>query len=230
MPKKSNNPNNASNHNRRKGDRRKNPNGTPPPGTVIDRRLGLEQRDFNSPTSDVDPSTKPSNGKLVSSKKSTKSNPEATGLERKRGRGRRLSEFTKSAEEGEMTPEQFLFLMAIDAFKKGNDRMFPTWTDVLEVIRLLGYRKTMPSELNLTNAEDWREPHNTPSNVRPDRWAERFTTAETTAISDAPANKGPKTEADLTDEALDAFEAAFGDDDSALSEFNDYDDDFSEAA
>ncbi len=229
MPKKSNEPNNASNHNRRQGDRRKNPNGTPPPGTVIDRRLGLEQRDVNSPTSDVD-STKPSNGKLVSSKKSTKSNPEATGLERKRGRGRRLSEFTKSAEEGEMTPEQFLFLMAIDAFKKGNDRMFPTWTDVLEVIRLLGYRKTMPSELNLTNAEDWREPHNTPSNVRPDRWAERFTTAETTAISAAPANQGPKSEQELTDEALDAFEAAFGDNDSALSEFNDYDDDFSEAA
>jgi hypothetical protein len=224
MTNKSDNPNSSNQPSRRTGDRRKNRNGTPPPGTVIDRRLGLEQRDFNSPSDDSAPT---SNGKLVSSKKSKKSQPEATGLERKRGRGRRLSEFTKSAEEGEMTPEQFLFLMAIDAFKKGNDRMFPTWTDVLEVIRLLGYRKTMQSELNLSNAEDWREPHNTPSNVRPDRWAERFTTAETTAISDAPANKGPKTEADLTDEALEAFEAAFGDDDSA---FNDFDDDFSEAA
>ncbi len=228
----SNQPNNSSNNqNRRKGDRRKNPNGTPPPGTVIDRRLGLEQRDFNSPSSDsAEQSNKPSNGKLVSSKKSTKSQPEATGLERKRGRGRRLSEFTKSAEEGEMTPEQFLFLMAIDAFKKGNDRMFPTWTDVLEVIRLLGYRKTMPSELNLTNAEDWREAPDTPSNVRPDRWAERFTTAETTAISAAPANRGPKSESELTDEALEAFEAAFGDDDSAFDDFNEDFDDFSEAA
>jgi hypothetical protein len=222
--------NQSNNQNRRQGDRRKNPNGTPPPGTVIDRRLGLEQRAFNSPTSDVDSSTKPSNGKLVSSKKSSKSQPEATGLERKRGRGRRLSEFTKSAEEGEMTPEQFLFLMAIDAFKKGNDRMFPTWTDVLEVIRLLGYRKTMPSELNLTNAEDWREAPDTPSNVRPDRWAERFTTAETTAISAAPANRGPKSESELTDEALEAFEAAFGDDDSAFDDFNEDYDDFSEAA
>ena len=44
--------------------------------------------------------------------------------------------------------------------------MFPTWTDVLEVVRLLGYRKTMSSELSLNNAEDWREPANAPSGVR----------------------------------------------------------------
>src|SRR5690349_6444762 len=62
-----------------------------------------------------------------------------TGLERRRGPGRRRSDFAKAAEEGEMTAEQFLFVMAIDAFKRANGRMFPTWTDVLEVIRLLGY-------------------------------------------------------------------------------------------
>ncbi len=65
-----------------------------------------------------------------------------------------------------MTQEQFLFLMAIDAFKKSNDRMYPTWTDVLEVVRLLGYRKTMPSELSLRNAEDWRESADGPANTR----------------------------------------------------------------
>ena len=212
---------------RRTGDRRKNRNGTPPPGTVIDRRLGLEPRETGSPSNDWDATKKSNNGKVVSSKKALKQQGEATGLERKRGRGRRLSEFTKSAEEGEMTTEQFLFLMAIDAFKKGNDRMFPTWTDVLEVIRLLGYRKTMASELNLNNAEDWCEAPDTPANVRPDRWAERFTSAETSAISGAPANRGPKSEKELTDEALEAFEAAFGDDDSA---FDDFDEDFTEAA
>ena len=53
----------------------------------------------------------------------------------------------KSADEGEMTQEQFLFIMAIDAFKRVNGKTFPTWTDVLEVIRKLGYRKTMSSEL-----------------------------------------------------------------------------------
>jgi hypothetical protein len=93
-------------------------------------------------------------------------------LERRRGPGRRLSDFSRSAEEGNLTKEQFLFVMAIEAFKKANGRVFPTWTDVLEVMRLLGYRKTMPMEMNLSSAEDWQEPYNAPSNVRPPRWAE----------------------------------------------------------
>lgn len=118
-------------------------------GSVVDRRLGIDRRDVSSESS-------------------------VTGLERRRGRGRRRSDFTRSAEEGEMTPEQFLFLMAIDAFKKSNSRAFPTWSDVLEVVRLLGYRKTMPSEISLNNAEDWREAHDSPSGVRPDGWERRF--------------------------------------------------------
>ena len=40
-----------------------------------------------------------------------------------------------------MTDEQFEFLMAIDCYKKVNQRPFPTWTEVLEVIKALGYRK-----------------------------------------------------------------------------------------
>ncbi|GDX98214.1 hypothetical protein LBMAG48_06180 [Phycisphaerae bacterium] len=113
---------------------------------VLDRRSGIDRRDFE--TGDL------------------------SGLERRRGPGRRLSDFSRSAEEGNLTKEQFLFVMAIEAFKKANGRVFPTWTDVLEVMRLLGYRKTMPMEMNLSSAEDWQEPYNAPSNVRPPRWAE----------------------------------------------------------
>ncbi|MGD9789804.1 MAG: hypothetical protein AB7Q00_03950 [Phycisphaerales bacterium] len=116
-------------------------------GTVIDRRTGLDRRLLGTGTN--------------------------TDFDRRRGPGRRLSDFTRSAEEGEMTKEQFLFLVAIDEFKKANAKSFPTWTDVLEVIRLLGYRKTMPSEITFGRAEDWREPSDAPSAVRPDRWAER---------------------------------------------------------
>ncbi len=94
------------------------------------------------------------------------SQDDETGLERRRGPGRRRSDFTKAAEEGEMTPEQFLFVMAIEAFKQANDKIFPSWTDVLEVIRLLGYRKTCSSELNLRNAEDWTERPDAGSGVR----------------------------------------------------------------
>lgn len=101
-----------------------------------------------------------------------------TGLERRRGPGRRLSDFMKAAEEGEMTPEQFLFLMAIESFKRANGVMYPSWTDVLEVVRLLGYRKTMPCELRLPAAEDWNEPANGPSNVRTERQLQRQREAE----------------------------------------------------
>lgn len=96
-----------------------------------------------------------------------------SGLERRRGPGRRLSDFVKAAEEGEMNREQFLFLVAIDDFKKANGKMYPSWTDVLEIVRLLGYRKTMPSELRLRSAEDWREAPDAPANVRTDRQLER---------------------------------------------------------
>jgi len=63
------------------------------------------------------------------------------GLDRRRGPGRRRSDERKSAEEGQMSDEQFEFLMAIDEYKRKNTRPFPTWTEILEVIKTLGYRK-----------------------------------------------------------------------------------------
>lgn len=119
-------------------------------GSVVDRRLGLDRREIAARLG----------------RQGVERGEEGTGLERRRGPGRRRTDFSKAAEEGEMTSEQFLFVMAIDAFKKANGKMFPTWTDVLEVVRLLGYRKTMSSELSLNNAEDWREPADAPSGVR----------------------------------------------------------------
>jgi len=63
------------------------------------------------------------------------------GLDRRRGPGRRRSDDRRAAEEGHMSDEQFQFLMAIDEYKKANNRPFPTWTEVLEIIKALGYRK-----------------------------------------------------------------------------------------
>ena len=64
-----------------------------------------------------------------------------TGLDRRRGPGRRRTEARRSAEEGEMTAEQFEFLQAINEYKQVNKRPFPTWTEVLDVMKALGYRK-----------------------------------------------------------------------------------------
>ncbi|MFB0525301.1 MAG: hypothetical protein ACETVZ_07145 [Phycisphaerae bacterium] len=63
------------------------------------------------------------------------------GLDLRRGPGRRLTVARKSAEEGQMSDEQFEFLMAIQEYKSKNAKPFPTWTEVLEVIKALGYRK-----------------------------------------------------------------------------------------
>ena len=75
---------------------------------VVDRRTGLNRRvlDIGSPT----------------------------GLERRRGPGRRRSDDRRSAEEGEMTDEQFEFVMAVDTYKRLNNRPFPSWTELLEVV------------------------------------------------------------------------------------------------
>ena len=63
------------------------------------------------------------------------------GLERRRGPGRRRSDSRRSAEEGELNSEQFEFVMAMDEYKRVNKKPFPSWTEVLEVIKYLGYRK-----------------------------------------------------------------------------------------
>lgn len=71
------------------------------------------------------------------------------GLNRRRGPGRRRTEDRKAAEEGQMTNEQFDFLMAVDQYKKLNNRPFPTWTEVLELIKALGYRRVAePCSIN----------------------------------------------------------------------------------
>ena len=69
-----------------------------------------------------------------------------SGFDRRRGPGVRLSEERKAAEQGQMSQEQFEFLMAIDEYKRKNDRPFPTWTEVLDVIKTMGYRKVANSE------------------------------------------------------------------------------------
>lgn len=80
------------------------------------------------------------------------------GLDRRRGPGRRLTDERKSAEEGQMSDEQFEFLMAIDEYKRKNTRPFPTWTEVLEVIKALGYRKVAePHSLAKTKKDSKKE-------------------------------------------------------------------------
>jgi hypothetical protein len=46
--------------------------------------------------------------------------------------------------EREYSDEEISFMQAMDAYKRKNGRMFPTCSEILEVIRELGYVKTAP--------------------------------------------------------------------------------------
>ena len=64
-----------------------------------------------------------------------------SGLERRRGPGRRRGDIRRAAEEGEITGDLLEFVMAIDEYKRVNKKPFPSWSEVFEVIKYLGYRK-----------------------------------------------------------------------------------------
>jgi hypothetical protein len=112
--------------------------------SVVDRRSGLERRVKSREESGYDGPERRKNADRRLD----------TGLERRRGPGRRRSDVRKAAEEGEMTAEQFEFVMAIETYKKVNKKMFPTWTEVLEVITQLGYRKVHARKIKLDNVPE----------------------------------------------------------------------------
>jgi hypothetical protein len=48
--------------------------------------------------------------------------------------------------ERDYTPDEVEFMSAMDDYKRASGRMFPTCSEVLEVIRNLGYAKLSPGE------------------------------------------------------------------------------------
>lgn len=57
--------------------------------------------------------------------------------------------------ERDYTGDEIEFMQAMDAYKRSSGRMFPTCSEVLEVIRALGYEKPLPDFLT---SEDTIEP------------------------------------------------------------------------
>ncbi|MCF7957238.1 MAG: hypothetical protein K9M57_02185 [Phycisphaerae bacterium] len=77
--------------------------------------------------------------------------PQEGDWDRRRGPGRRRSDDRKSAEEGEMNDDQFELIKAIGEYKRINKRAFPSYTEILEIVKALGYRKVAePKPLNTT--------------------------------------------------------------------------------
>ncbi|MFO1052043.1 MAG: hypothetical protein U1F36_07500 [Planctomycetota bacterium] len=44
--------------------------------------------------------------------------------------------------EHDLGPDELEFIAALDTYKKANGRPFPSWSEVLHVLRSLGYRKS----------------------------------------------------------------------------------------
>lgn len=49
--------------------------------------------------------------------------------------------FQKRVEEGDLTLEEIEFVRAIDRYKQKFNRTFPTWSEVLAIVKELGYTK-----------------------------------------------------------------------------------------
>ena len=73
-------------------------------------------------------------------------------MDRRRGPGRRRGEVRRAAEEGEITGELLEFIMAIDEYKRINERPFPSWSEVFEIIQYLGYRKVEEKASHINTA------------------------------------------------------------------------------
>jgi hypothetical protein len=110
----------------------------------IDRRVGLDRRILVPGDS----------GYTGTERRSEENRRADTGLERRRGPGRRRPDERRTAEEGEMNTEQFEFVMAIETYKKVNHRLYPTWTEILEIVQQLGYRKTSHRNIELDNVPE----------------------------------------------------------------------------
>jgi hypothetical protein len=70
--------------------------------------------------------------------------PEKRISERRKVERRKLIDPTTC--ERDYSLDEVEFMRAMDEYKRKNGRMFPTWSEVLEVVRGLGYAKTTVEE------------------------------------------------------------------------------------
>ena len=64
-----------------------------------------------------------------------------SGTDRREERGERRRQIDPTTCERDYTNDEIEFMKAMDQYKRDNRRPFPTWSEVLEVMRALGYRK-----------------------------------------------------------------------------------------
>jgi hypothetical protein len=63
-----------------------------------------------------------------------------SGKDRRAELGERRRQVDPTTCEKEYSDDEIAFMKAMEQYKRANRRPFPTWSEVLEVIRALGYR------------------------------------------------------------------------------------------
>ena len=81
----------------------------------------------------------------VNDRRSFPSQAKPDGVERRTGESRRKTlrrrEIDPTTCERDYSQDEVEFMSAMDNYKRRSGRPFPTWSEVLEVVRSLGYRK-----------------------------------------------------------------------------------------
>jgi hypothetical protein len=67
--------------------------------------------------------------------------PVAMEHRKRERRGERRRQVDPTTCERDYTDDEISFMKAMDQYKRDNRRPFPTWSEVLEVLRALGYRR-----------------------------------------------------------------------------------------
>jgi len=52
-----------------------------------------------------------------------------------------VSTFEENHPGADVTPEEFVFLKAVERFQRRTRRRYPSWREILSILRSLGYRK-----------------------------------------------------------------------------------------
>ena len=102
--------------------------------TVADQEVQIDRRRKDR---------RPQNSEAVQSDASATDKPEVKPARRKTQRRRQIDPTTC---ERDYNSEEILFMQALDAYKRSSGRMFPTCSEILEVVRDMGYVKLSDDE------------------------------------------------------------------------------------
>ena len=92
-------------------------------------------------------------GKIRNDEQQTASEPEAEVVDRRRQDRRRQIDPTTC--ERDYSGSEVEFMRAMDDYKRKSGRPFPTWSEVLEVLISMGYRKVAePTEMEWRTSGD----------------------------------------------------------------------------